>query len=55
MGAAVLSKINNAAMRRELIPTEDTPPESPDPEHGVYNTRCVCLWLFERVHPVDVV
>ena len=53
MGAAVLSKINNA-MRRELIPTEGTPPKSPDPEHGVY-TPSVCLRLFERVHPVDVV
>jgi len=52
-GAIMLSKMNNA-MRRELIPTEGTPPKSPDPEHGVY-TPGVCLWLFERAHPADVV
>ena len=40
-GAIMLSKMNNA-MRRELIPTEDTPPKSPDPERGVY-TPGVCL------------
>ena len=41
-GAIMLSKMNNA-MRRELIPTEGTPPpKSPDPEHGVY-TPSVCL------------
>lgn len=49
----MLSKMNNA-MRHELIPTEGTPPKSPDPEHGVYIPG-VCLWLFERVYPVDVV
>lgn len=37
----MLSKMNNA-MRRELMPTEDTPPKSPDPEHGLH---AQCLFM----------
>lgn len=43
-GAIMLSKMNNA-MRRELIPTEGTPPKSPDPEHGGLHAQCLFMTI----------
>ena len=40
----MLSKMNNA-MRRELIPTEGTPPKSPDPEHGGLHAQCLFMTI----------